>query len=382
MTAGPVFAWRQLVAQKGHFCAALAGVAFAVTLMLGQIGIRDSLLFSAVRLYSHLRADIVMTSWQYQFEQGAAPFPRRRVAQALALDGVASCAPLEMGILPIENPETHQQRAIAILGLDPDSEIFDFSAQKTDFRRLRQPGSLIYDAFSRPMYGPVAEMFRARGELDIIAARKQMKVVGLLELGPGYASHGYVFSSDTTYAALGTAAPLPSLGVIRLKPGFDAREVLMNLRAALPPDVRFASIAEFLEQEKAYWLTNAPIGFVFTGGLLLGIVVGSVVVYQILYSDVSNHLAEYATMKAMGYPQRALFRVVLLQAIFMSVLGFIPGALMADLLFIAARNATQLPIEVSAARLAEVYGLTLLMCSASAALSMQVLRKADPAEIF
>ncbi len=382
MKAGPEFAWRQLVAQKGHFSAALAGVAFAVTLMLGQIGLRDSLLSTATRLYSHLKADIVMTSWEYQFSQNAPMIPRRRIDQARAVRGVASCSPLQVGWLSFENPINRQASQIVMLGFRPDDDIFDFPGQTIDFRALRRPLSLIFDANSRSVYGPVAAIFRARNRLEVTASGQTANIVGLLRLGPGFGNNGYVFASDGTFAALSATGSLPSIGAIRLEPGADLRSVLEGLRSSLPKDVRFVPRNQFLEAEEHYWLAYSPIGFVFTAGLILGIVVGSVVVYQILYSDVTSHLAEYATMKAMGYSDTALFRVVVMQAIFMSVLGFIPGALMAQVIYVVTRNATMLPLELTAERLAEVYALTLAMCSASGVLAMHALKAADPAEIF
>jgi len=384
MKAATHLAWLQLIKQKGHFAAALAGVAFAVTLMLGQIGLRDSLLASAVRLYDHMRADIVMTSWQYQFQQGAAFMPQRRFPQAAAVEGVESCSPVGVGWLPLRNPIDHQQHQIFLIGVNPFDEVLDFDSPKPDYAALTRPGSLLFDAGSRSMFGPLAERFRANGPFDIEAAGRQARIVGLVELGPGFGTDGHVFTSDVSFPdfVAGTSSPLPSLGMIRLKPGADRETVLRRLRASLPSDVRFSTKADFLENEKQYWLKTSPIGFVFTAGLMIGIVVGSVVVYQILYSDVTNHLAEYATMKAMGFRDRQLFLLVIRQAVFMSILGFLPGALMAKAIFVVTHNATLLPLDMTAHRLIQVYVLTLAMCGVSGALGMLALNGADPAEIF
>jgi putative ABC transport system permease protein len=384
MKAGTHLAWLQLVKQKGHFAAALAGVAFAVTLMLGQIGLRDSLLATGVRLYSHLRGDIVMTSWQYQFEQGAAFIPQRRFPQAGAVEGVESCLPVRIGWLPLRNPIDHQQHQIVLIGLNPFDEVLDFGSPKPDFAALTRPGSLLFDADSRSMFGPLAERFRAGGPFDIEAAGRQARIVGLVGLGPGFGTDGHIFTSDVSFGdfVAGASSSLPSLGMIRLKPGADPETVLRRLRASLPSDVHFSTMPEFLDNEQQYWLKTSPIGFVFTAGLLIGIVVGSVVVYQILYSDVTNHLAEYATMKAMGFRDRQLFLLVIRQAVFMSILGFLPGALMAKAIFVVTHNATLLPLDMTAHRLIQVYILTLTMCGVSGALGMLALNGADPAEIF
>jgi putative ABC transport system permease protein len=384
MTAGIYLAWRQLSKQKGHFTAALAGVAFAVTLMLGQIGLRDSLLTTATRLYSHLNADIVMTSWQYQFQQGAGVIAEKRFAQALAVPGVLSCMPLQIGWAALKNPSDYQEHQIVLLGLNPSDDVFRFEGQPVRFNALTERGTLLFDDQSRSMFGPIAAEARAAKRVEVLASERQAEVVGLFRLGPGFGTDGYVISSDFTYRILtaGTASPLPSLGLIRLRPGSDADQVVKSLTAALPPDVRFVAMPEFIEQEKRYWLRVSPIGFVFTAGLLMGLIVGSVVVYQILYTDVSNHRAEYATMKAMGYRDIQLALLVMRQAVLMSVLGFIPGALMADAIYIITRNATLLPLEMNLLRSSQVYLLTLLMCAGSGAFAMLALRKADPAEIF
>jgi putative ABC transport system permease protein len=384
MTAGIYLAWRQLSKQKGHFTAALAGVAFAVTLMLGQIGLRDSLLTTATRLYSHLNADIVMTSWQYQFQQGAGVIAEKRFAQALAVPGVLSCMPLQIGWAALKNPSDYQEHQIVLLGLNPSDDVFRFEGQPVRFNALTERGTLLFDDQSRSMFGPIAAEARAAKRVEVLASERQAEVVGLFRLGPGFGTDGYVISSDFTYRILtaGTASPLPSLGLIRLRPGADADQVVKSLTSALPPDVRFVAMPEFIEQEKRYWLRVSPIGFVFTAGLLMGLIVGSVVVYQILYTDVSNHRAEYATMKAMGYRDIQLALLVMRQAVLMSVLGFIPGALMADAIYIITRNATLLPLEMNLLRSSQVYLLTLLMCAGSGAFAMLALRKADPAEIF
>ena len=384
MTAGIHLAWLQLTKQKGHFAAALAGVAFAVTLMLGQIGLRDSLLDTANRLYSHLNADIVMTSWQYQFEQGAGVIPEERFAQALAVPGVWSCAPLQIGWAALKNPADYKEHQIVLLGIDPAENVFRFEGPPVRFDALTQPGTLLFDGLSRSMFGPIAAETRARHRVKVQASHREAEVVGLFRLGPGFGTDGHIIASDSTYRMLtaGTSSPLPALGLIRVRPGADADQIAKKLAAALPADVRFVPMAEFQEQEKVYWLRVSPIGFVFTAGLLMGLVVGSVVVYQILYSDVSNHRAEYATMKAMGYRDIQLALVVLAQAVLMSVLGFIPGALMAEAIYRVTRNATLLPLEMTVARSTEVYLLTLVMCTGSGALAMLALRKADPAEIF
>jgi putative ABC transport system permease protein len=382
MRAGPELAWLQLIKNKGHFTAAVSGVAFAVALMFTQIGLLDSLMNSSIRLYRHIRADVVMTSWEYRYQQGTVVVPMRRFAEALAVDGVEQCLPVQIGPAELENPITHEGRRILLIGFHLSDDLWTFDDQSPNFHSLNVLGSVIYDSKSRNAYGPLAEMFRAHGPFSIIGSHRPVNIVGLLALGPGFGNDGYMFASDATFNELVSGPSEPMVGMIRFKPGADQVQVLRRLRASLPKDVRITPYEQFLQDEEEYWLHRTPIGVIFSATLLLGIVVGAVVVYQILYSDVTNHLPEYATMKAMGYPDRQLFRLVLIQAVCVSIIGFIPGALLAEGIFFFLRKTTLLPLGMTPARLCEVYALTLAMCAISGAIAMLALRGADPAEIF
>jgi putative ABC transport system permease protein len=114
----------------------------------------------------------------------------------------------------------------------------------------------------------------------------------------------------------------------------------------------------------------------------MGFIVGTVIVYQILYSEVSDHMPEYATLKAMGYTQTYLLLVVFQEALILAILGFVPGFGFAMVQYTMARNATLLPIAMTASRAITVIILTILMCFISGAIAVRKLRSADPADIF
>jgi len=167
-----------------------------------------------------------------------------------------------------------------------------------------------------------------------------------------------------------------------LKASENAAQVRAAVQQLLPEDVTVLTLPQYMDLEKRYWGTETPIGYVFTLGVLMGLIVGCVIVYQILYSDISDHLAEYATLKAIGYPNRYLFSVVLEEALILSVIGFVPGLLIAQLLYAVTQRATMLPLHMTLGRIVTVYLLTAGMCAVSGALAMRKLRLADPAEIF
>ena len=195
---------------------------------------------------------------------------------------------------------------------------------------------------------------------------------------------GRLITSDNNFLRIVPTrrAHMIDVGLIKLKPGVDPEQVRDRLAAKLPADVQVLTLAKFSENERNYWLTNSPVGFIFNLGTLMGLVVGAVIVYQILYSDVADHLSEYATLKAMGFSDLRLFLVVIRQALILTVLGFPPGLLVAATLYALTVRATMLPIEMTTARVIFVLVMTLGMCTVSALFALRKLRSADPAEIF
>jgi putative ABC transport system permease protein len=162
----------------------------------------------------------------------------------------------------------------------------------------------------------------------------------------------------------------------------DAAAARDRIAAALPADVIVLTHQGLIEREKNFFSDSLPVGFFFRVSVLVGLVVGAVIIYQILYSDISEHLAEYATVKAIGYPNRYLFWLVLQEALILSVLGFPPGLLLSQVVFMIARSATLLPIRMTVGQVVATYLLTAAMCCVAAILAVGKVRQADPAEVF
>ncbi|MGL4882664.1 MAG: FtsX-like permease family protein, partial [Waterburya sp.] len=139
---------------------------------------------------------------------------------------------------------------------------------------------------------------------------------------------------------------------------------------------------QFIQEEIKYWQESTAIGFIFTLGAGIGFVVGTVIVYQILYTDVANHLSEYATLKAMGYKDGYFIVLVFQEAVILAILGFLPGYAIATSLYALAAGATNLPLFMTANRAIVVLILTVIMCCISGTIAVKKLSAADPADIF
>jgi len=212
---------------------------------------------------------------------------------------------------------------------------------------------------------------------------RRVTVRGLFRMGTSFGVDGTMVTSDLNFARI-RRAPLSrvAIGVVRLAAGADATAVQAALRAHLPRDVKILTRAEMIDAEIDYWARATPIGFVFAFGVVMGLVVGVIIVYQILFADIADHLKEYATLKAMGYANRYLVAVVLMQASILGLVGFFPGLAICERLYALTQQATRLPMVIEPVRAVQVLLLTLVMCCGSAAIAMQKLRAADPADVF
>ncbi|MGB7564125.1 MAG: ABC transporter permease DevC, partial [Prochlorococcaceae cyanobacterium] len=247
-----------------------------------------------------------------------------------------------------------------------------------------QKGRVIFDDLSREEFGPVAAWFKDGRTVESEVAGNRVRVVELMSVGPSFGADGNILTSNETFLSLMPSTPAGSieLGLVRLTKGADLEQVKKRLRQRLPSDVTIYTKNGFMQMEMDYWRSSTAIGFIFTLGAAMGFVVGCVIVYQILYSDVSDHLPEYATLMAMGYSLISLLGVVAQEGLLLAVLGYLPAYGAGQVLYGVIQKATKLPVSMANDRALIVFSMILVMCMASAALAMRRLGDADPAEIF
>ncbi len=376
--------WLQLWHRKVRFVVALFGIAFAVMLILMQLGFRASLFESAVRYHHRFNYDVAIFSRDSQYIVAPETFSNRRLYQALAVDGVASISPIYIGRAVWKNPETLTSNIIYVVGIDPEDDVLDAPGIAEGRRLIRLQDVLLFDDASRPEYGPVAARFRAGEPVVTELNDRRIRIGGLFTLGTSFGIDASLLTGITNFLRV---FPIRmhnqiDLGLVRVEPGVEPAAVRDRLRALLPEDVIVMTRADFVARETAYWNAATPIGFVFTFGAIIGLVVGTVIVYQILFSDVSDHLAEYATLRAIGYSNGYISRVVIQQALILAVLGFGLGTLAAVRLYGITRDATKLPMELTLERAGVVLVATIAMCAFSGVLALRRVRKLDPAEVF
>ena len=380
---GVPLAWLQLTFEKRRFAAALAGITFAVVLMLMQLGLREVLYRAASSIPEHVAGQLVMMSPHYESLNALRSFSERRLYSALSSPDVQAVVPVYLQMGAWKDPASRTEHRIAVVGAPPTKDALDLPELPAERAKLEVPDNVLFDAGSRPEYGAIAELFARQSSVPAEVNGRRVRVAGLFELGASFGAGGHLLTSDVTFSRLfDRPLGLIDIGVIQLRPRADARAAQRDIAARVPSDVVVVTREEFARLEGEYWEKRAAIGLIFDLGAVMGLFVGAVIVYQILYTDVVDHLEEYATLKAIGYRDRFLFSIVLQESIVLSVLGFIPGYAIAEVLYLVARHNAHVPVEMTLARALGVFGLTVFMCVASGSIAMRKLTSADPAEIF
>ncbi|MDR3228401.1 MAG: ABC transporter permease DevC [Puniceicoccales bacterium] len=382
---GIPLAWLQLTAERKRFAAAVAGITVAATMMLFLMGLNTALYKQALAPFYKLRADICVVSPQYEYIGIPRSIPMSALWRARALPEVAGAYPLWVSPLPLKNPENKTVRDLFVMACEPHEPVFADSRVAAQQSKLAPGNTALMDSLAHPAFGRFAELLAQAGENAAVRTElndSAVDIVGLCEIGTTFIADGNLVTSREAFLR---AFPCPPdramLGLIQLQPGADPQTVADKLSTLLAPSARALPAAELIGQEKAYWSDRTPIGYVITASMLVALFVGAIIVFQILYTDVSDHLPEYATLKSIGFSDGYFVRLVLQESLILSVFGFAAGALLAAGLYRVTWEMAALPVEMEPANLATVFALTLGMCLVAGAMATRKLRHANPADI-
>jgi putative ABC transport system permease protein len=398
-------AWCNLIHEPGRLVRCCGGVGFAVVLMFMQYGFRNALLDSSALLIERFNADLVLVSGRSKTVATNESFSRRQLVRAEGVPGVRSVIPLyiesNLSVLRNTSPDLQDRRpgrSVRVIGIEPDDEpllIPELAAAGSAgsfATALNRPGAALYDRHSMPdrtrptgsLFGPLEP------GLETELAGRHLRLLGGFELGIDFNSEGTLIVGRETFANLLRLPYYPGdpfdqiqIGLVRIEPGASVADVQRQLSGTLAEgDLDVLTKEELLEREKDYWRDETPIGFVFGLGVAIGFLVGIVICYQILSSDVADHLPEYATLRAIGYPGRYLNLVVFQEGLLLALGGFLPGLVLSVVMYGYLHAQTGLPLRLTAWRAGYIFVLTVAMCSVSAWLALRKAREADPAEVF
>jgi putative ABC transport system permease protein len=376
--------WLQLKHDKFRLLTALSGIAFADILIFMQLGFMNALYATNTQYPRKVNGDLILTSTQAINFNESYTFPRRRLYQAMDLPGIKSAEPVYIGSTSWRNPQTREKTSMTAIGFDPDKPAFDLPEVNRQLDKVKIPNTVLFDQASRGEYQEVIEQVEQGKTVTTESDRTTLTIGGLFSVGASFQDDGTLITSDQNFMRLfpRKQPAMVSIGLIELQEGADPVQIRTYLNNYLPDDVKAYTYDEYVESELNYIQTSTAIGFVFSLGTAMGFIVGIVVVYQVLSTDVNDHMAEYATFKAMGYKNSYLLGVVFEEALILSLIGFIPSLAIAAGLYQLTAAATALPIVLPASRAVTVLIMTIIMCSISGAIATRKLQSADPADIF
>jgi putative ABC transport system permease protein len=339
-----------------------------------------------VGLIRHLNGELVIVSRTMYTLSVPYAFPYRRIEQARAFPEVTSGVAVTIQTRRSfwRNPLDGLPRRIQVVAYAPGDEALDIGeliARRDDWSR---PGTAMADARSRTQrLGPLVP-----GMVSELSG-KTVRIVGTFDLGADFQSDGTLVMSDTNFdqvlpdrRGLTRSQDEVTLGLLRVRPGTDLLRLRGSLQSSLPPDVRVLTKAGLIAKEQGFWDHVAPIGTVFSIGVVMGFLVGLTICYQVLFSDISERLGQFATLKAMGYSDLRLFSIIVAQAVYLALLGYLAGMAVSLLLFTVVHQSTGLPMDLQAGDAAVILGLTVVMCVSSGCLAARRLTSADPAQLF
>jgi putative ABC transport system permease protein len=383
-------AWLNLVSSPMRLVLSSGGIGFAVLLMFSQIGFRNGLFDSTVQLARMLDADLMVVSKAKYNLPSEQRFDDRLLARIRAVEGVESCTPVYVERAGTELRVVGKpSRSIRVIGIPLDQQVFEDKKLQTKLSGIRWAGTALLDQYTKSVYG--LEM-GSRAKLiaqDVELSGKSIRFEDYFELGTDFVHDGSILVTEDSFkryfpARMNSRGNIQQvdIGLIQLHHPADAKGILQLLQRVAPEEIDFFTKQEVIDRDIRFWGNATPIGIIFTVGTIMGLVVGTIICYQILYTEVFQRLGEFATLKAMGYRSSYFVRLVFLQSLYLSAIGFIPALVVAVAVYRFLRYATGLVMILSWDRIVNVYLLTVLMCVVGGYLALRRLQKIDPADLF
>jgi len=375
--------WLQLRRKPGRFAAALTGVAFANVLVLVQLGIMNSMSVAAVKPYGFFEADIMISAEDANTLTEGGNVARQWMLQALADPDVAHGMGLFVGNVPWDRSGTDIN--LTTFGIDFSQPYFVSAHLQEDLTRLQVQNSVMIDRQARGLPRDEAAGIGPASPMSFEARDRTLTAVSTLSGGGGFGGDGYMLVSDQTFLSLfpGRSSAAPDHVLLRLRAGANVEATLDRLRASISEEglrIRAYAVAEAedLEHQK----TRRPTGVVFGFGVLVGILVGLVVIFQVLTTDVAEHLREYATLKAMGYNAPFFLGIVIEEAMVLGLLGFLPGLAAGTGILVFMAHVTALPFALTPLMVATVLAGTILFAILSGVVATRRLWFANPMDLL
>ncbi|THD84758.1 FtsX-like permease family protein [Aliigemmobacter aestuarii] len=375
--------WLQLSHNRTRFAAALAGVAFANVLVFVQLGIMNSMGAATLRPYDFFQADVMISAGDANALADGGNVARQWLLQAMADPDVADGTGLFIANVPWDRGE--KDISLTTFGVDPAKPGFLSAEIAGDIGLLQVQDAAILDRLARGLGKEEAAAIRPQSPLAFETQGRTVTAYATFAGGGGFGGDGYMLVSDQTFLSLfpARASAAPDHILLTLRPGARPEAVIARLKTLISdPSLRIRTYTAAAEDDLRYQQTKRPTGIIFGFGVLIGVLVGLVIVYQVLSTDVADHLREYATFKAMGYGPRFFLGIVFEEALVLGIMGFVPGLIVGTAILTLMGAITTLPLAMTPSMAVSVFLGTVVFSAVSGAIATRRLAAADPADLF
>ncbi len=370
-------AWFNTFQNPWRTVAAASGISLAIVLMFMQLGFLSGVKKNAALLYEFFDFDLLMTSKGYIALKRTLDLNLYRMIQARHLPGVLAATGVWVRRGRWQNRNTNDKPSCLVIGLDSHAAPFIHPELGPRLATIRQSHTAWVDRLTQATYGP-----RGVGDTAIVN-RTPLTITGEYDFGPGLLADGSIIVNPATFSQLFRRRDnRVHLGLIKVAPGHRVDAVLSTLRSALPADVNLLTKADIIRREQRFYTMVKPVGIMFQVGVVVAFVTGAVILYQVLATEISNRLNEFATLKAIGHHNGYIYKVGVQQGLIFSCLGYVPALVLSVYLYRLVRALAKLPMLMDVQRVVFVFGLSLAMCGLAAILALRRVKQADPAELF
>jgi len=358
-----------------RFIATLVGIVFSVVLVMVQMGLFLGFGRMVTTMIDHANADLWVVPKSAKSFEDPSLLDLKLRDKVASVDGVASAVPLVIGFSDWRL-DTGEMTPVFIVGADPKAGVLQpWNVVEGDVREFAQFGGVAVDRTYFDRLG-----IKGLGATAEIRGRR-VKVVALTDGIRSFTTTPYVFV-DLKNARLYTGTPpnRASSLMIRLKPDADRAKAIDAIRDHVG-DAEVLTSNEFRSRSRSFWLFGTGAGAALFAGALLGVIVGTVIVAQTLYSSTKDHLSEFATLRAMGSSNSYIYNVIIYQALLNAVFGFVLASAIGYVVVqMTAKSA--LPIVITPWLVAALLALTIVMCVSSGIVAIIRVVRIDPASVF
>jgi putative ABC transport system permease protein len=367
-----------IFSNKKRLAISLGAIAFTVLIMFMEMGFFNGINDSQSYLATLFNGDLVMMDHDSVHLNKYNKMDIIHLHQTLAFEEVDEVIPIYKGNVGMKNMETELSKIIFVLAFPPDSAPFKFPNFHLVKDVLKKQGRILFDKKSRKIYGKLEV-----GQ-DVEIKKTLYHIGGFIELGPNFSNDGTILMSDASWlkGRWHRGKDLIAYGLIRARPGTDIDALKKKIVSQITKDIIVLTPEELRRREVRYTIKAVPLGAVFGIGMIVGFTIGVIICYQILYNEIVDHMPQYATLQAMGFSDHFLKRTVVVEAVWLSILGFIPGLFGTFFIYCLIEFYTGIHMFLTPGRIVLILAITITMCVFAGLIAVKRVITADPAELY